>query len=287
MIRFAVLSVLVFATACASSPERLRSFENGAVSAGSVDARSLIARSSDHQKVGRPYTVAGQRFVPRRDDNYDEIGIGSWYGPNFHGRPTANGEVFDQHEMTAAHTTLPIPSIVEVTNLENGRSVIVRLNDRGPFVDDRIIDLSRAAAEALDYRSRGLARVRVRYLGPAQPNADAPDHHFNMAQSTPAEMPAQTPAPTPVASAAPAQAPTRDASALTLQVGAFSDRDNAQALAARISSAGDAWVQAGQANGNAVYRVYFGRWPSRSAAAAAQDDLTGYGVYDSRIIALN
>ena len=90
-----------------------------------------------------------------------------------------------------------------------------------------------------------------------------------------------------MASAAPAQAPTRDASALTLQVGAFSDRDNAQALAARISSAGDAWVQAGQANGNAVYRVYFGRWPSRSAAAAAQDELTGYGVYDSRIIALN
>ncbi len=273
MIRVAIMSVLVFATGCASSPERLRSFETGAITASSVDARSLIARSSDHQKVGRPYTISGQRFVPRRDDNYDEIGIGSWYGPNFHGRPTANGEIFDQNEMTAAHTTLPIPSIVEVTNLENGRSVIVRLNDRGPFVDDRIIDLSRAAAEALDYRSRGLARVRVRYLGPAQPNAEPPQRHYHMAQSSVEPVPAP--------------APVSVASALTLQVGAFADRDNAQALASRISAAGDAWVQAGQANGVPVYRVYFGRWASRSAADAARDNLAGYGVYDSRIIALN
>ena len=286
MIRFAVMSVLVFATGCASSPERLRSFETGAVTASSVDARSLIARSSDHQKVGRPYTISGQRFVPRRDDNYDEIGIGSWYGPNFHGRPTANGEIFDQNEMTAAHTTLPIPSIVEVTNLENGRSVIVRLNDRGPFVDDRIIDLSRAAAEALDYRSRGLARVRVRYLGPAQPNAEPPQRHYHMAQSSIEPLPASAPAPAAPAPR-PEPTPVPSASALTLQVGAFADRDNAQALASRISAAGDAWVQAGQANGVPVYRVYFGRWTSRSAADAARDNLAGYGVYDSRIIALN
>lgn len=286
MIRVAVMSVLVFATGCASSPEHLRSFETGAIAASSIDARSLIARSSDHQKVGRPYTISGQRFVPRRDDNYDEIGIGSWYGPNFHGRPTANGEIFDQNEMTAAHTTLPIPSIVEVTNLENGRSVIVRLNDRGPFVDDRIIDLSRAAAEALDYRSRGLARVRVRYLGPAEPNAEPPQRHYHMAQSSVEPLPASPPAPA-APSPRPEPAPVQTGSALTLQVGAFADPDNAQALASRISAAGDAWVQAGQSNGAAVYRVYFGRWDNRSAADAARDNLASYGVYDSRIIALN
>ncbi|WP_300529840.1 septal ring lytic transglycosylase RlpA family protein [Maricaulis sp.] len=286
--RFAFLAVLVFAAGCASSPERLRSFETGSVTGSAraasapVDTRGLIARSSDHQKVGRPYTISGQRFVPRREDSYDEIGIGSWYGPNFHGRPTANGEIFDQNQMTAAHTTLPIPSIVEVTNLENGRQVIVRLNDRGPFVDDRIIDLSRAAAEALDYRSRGLARVRVRYLGPAHPNAEPPAHSFHVAQVGTRRTAEPEPEPVVQEPAVPAHSQT-----VTLQVGAFADQQNAQALASRISSAGDAWVQRGQANGNAVYRVFFGRWPDRNAAHAARDNLTGYGVYDARIVALN
>ncbi len=157
--------------------------------------------------MGRPYTIAGRTYVPRRDDNYDETGLASWYGPNFHGRPTANGEVFDQNLMTAAHPTLPIPSIAEVTNLENGRQVIVRINDRGPFVDDRMIDLSRGAATQLDFIGRGLARVRVRYLGPAHARASAPQSGYMMAgqgssrparpEPLPAVLPAAAPAPVP------------------------------------------------------------------------------------------
>lgn len=165
---FCALSVV----GCASSserPTRSTGASSNGHSGGGLVGEVVLHTSSDHQKVGRPYQVSGRTYVPQRNDRYDETGIASWYGPNFHGRPTANGELFDQNLMTAAHPTLPIPSIVEVTNLENGRTLRVRLNDRGPFVDDRMIDLSRAAADALGYRAAGLARVRVRYIGPAQP----------------------------------------------------------------------------------------------------------------------
>jgi len=115
-------------------------------------------------KVGRPYRITGQVYVPREDFTYDRTGIASWYGPGYHGRPTATGERFDQWAFTAAHPTLQMPSLVEVTNLENGRSLILRLNDRGPFVDGRIIDVSRQAARALGFERRGIVRVRVRVL---------------------------------------------------------------------------------------------------------------------------
>jgi rare lipoprotein A len=121
-----------------------------------------------HEKVGNPYRIGGQTYVPRHDPTYVEEGIASWYGPNFHGKLTANGELFDMDRLTAAHKTLPLPSLVRVTNLENGRQVIVRLNDRGPFAGDRIIDLSRRTAEKLGTREQGLARVRVEYIGPAR-----------------------------------------------------------------------------------------------------------------------
>lgn len=124
-------------------------------------------------KVGAPYQVRGVWYTPQEDPDYDETGIASWYGDAFHAKATANGETFDMNTLTAAHKTLPLPSIVEVTNLENGRRLQVRVNDRGPFVDGRIIDLSRAAAEELDMRRAGIARVRVRYVGRAPLDAPA------------------------------------------------------------------------------------------------------------------
>jgi rare lipoprotein A len=111
--------------------------------------------------------VAGRTFVPRHEPDYDRIGIASWYGDDFHGRLTANGEIYDMHRLTAAHPTLPLPSLVRVTNLDNGHSLVVRVNDRGPFVKDRIIDLSKASARYLGIAHRGTGRVRVTYLGPA------------------------------------------------------------------------------------------------------------------------
>jgi len=115
-------------------------------------------------KVGQPYQVRGRWYTPKDDLDYDEVGMASWYGPGFHGKTTANGERFDQNALTAAHPTLPMPSMVRVTNLANGRSVDLRINDRGPFAHNRIIDVSKRAAEMLGFRRQGTARVRVTIL---------------------------------------------------------------------------------------------------------------------------
>lgn len=115
-------------------------------------------------KIGTPYDIAGRTYIPAYDPHYVEEGMASWYGPGFHGRSTANGERYDQNGLTAAHRTLPMPSMVRVTNLENGRSAVLKVNDRGPFAKDRIIDLSKKSAETLDVIAKGTARVRVEYL---------------------------------------------------------------------------------------------------------------------------
>lgn len=115
-------------------------------------------------KVGKPYEVAGVWYYPQEDWNYRETGIASWYGPGFHGKHTANGEVFNENDVTAAHPTLPMPTMVRVTNLENGRSIKVRINDRGPFANNRIIDLSRRSAQLLDIERAGTAKVLVEIL---------------------------------------------------------------------------------------------------------------------------
>ena len=125
-------------------------------------------------KIGRPYTVRGKTYVPAEDPNYEETGIASWYGDGFHGGPTANGEVYDMHRLTAAHKTLPMPSYAYVHNPANGRTIMVRINNRGPFKGNRIIDLSREAARLLDFKSRGLTEVRVTYAGRAP--LDGSDH---------------------------------------------------------------------------------------------------------------
>ncbi|GGE45768.1 hypothetical protein GCM10007276_23740 [Agaricicola taiwanensis] len=126
-----------------------------------------VPKGGGRYQVGKPYTVAGRTFVPKENKNYRAEGVASWYGSDFHGRLTANGEVFDRHSLTAAHPTLPLPSYVRVTNTANGRSVIVRVNDRGPFHGNRVLDVSRRTAEVLDFQRSGTARVKVEYAGPA------------------------------------------------------------------------------------------------------------------------
>jgi len=127
-----------------------------------------VPKGGGRYKLGNPYRIGGVLYVPRVDSRYDRTGIASWYGHDFHGRLTANGEIYDMSAMTAAHPTLPLPSIVRVTNLRNGRVVDVRVNDRGPFKHGRIIDLSKRAAETIGILRQGTARVRVQYLGPAR-----------------------------------------------------------------------------------------------------------------------
>lgn len=126
-----------------------------------------VPKGGGKYRVGKPYTVAGRVYTPEHNPNYRAEGMASWYGSDFHGRLTANGEVYDKEAISAAHPTMPLPSYARVTNLRNGRSIIVRVNDRGPYAKDRLIDLSSKAAELLHYKSVGLARVRVEYVGPA------------------------------------------------------------------------------------------------------------------------
>lgn len=126
-----------------------------------------VKKGGGRAVVGKPYKVRGKWYHPKEDSSYDRTGLASWYGPNFHGRLTANGEIYDQYHLSAAHTTFPLPSYARVTNPENGKSVIVRVNDRGPFAHNRIIDLSSKAADMLETKQKGVANVRVEYVGRA------------------------------------------------------------------------------------------------------------------------
>lgn len=133
---------------------------------------AAIPKGGGIYKVGVPYQIAGRWYTPREEPDYDRTGVASWYGDDFHGRKTANGEIYDMRALSAAHPTLPLPSYVWVSSASSRRTVLVRVNDRGPYAHDRIIDLSRASARALGFEGKGLAQVRVRYAGPAPLNGD-------------------------------------------------------------------------------------------------------------------
>ncbi len=117
-----------------------------------------------HYKIGSQYMIKGRKYIPKDYTHYNEIGVASWYGGDFHNKLTANGDVFNRHALTAAHRTLPLPSIVRVTNLENGRSIYVKINDRGPFSNDRILDVSERAAQVLGFSRNGTALVSIKYM---------------------------------------------------------------------------------------------------------------------------
>jgi len=165
-----------------------------------VESGEPVPRGGGTYRVGRPYTVAGRLYVPEEDRNYSAIGLASWYGDDFHGRQTANGEVFDMTSISAAHPTLPMPSYARVTNLANGKSLIVRVNDRGPFHANRVMDVSYRAAKLLEFERLGTAHVRVEYVGRA--SLDGSDDRQLMATLRTGQ-PAPTPSAVMVASARP------------------------------------------------------------------------------------
>lgn len=145
--------------------------------------RSRLKRGGGREQIGKPYQIRGKWYYPKEISSYSKLGAASWYGDAFHGRLTANGEIYDMTHLTAAHPTMPLPSYARVTNTKNGSSVIVRINDRGPYSNGRIIDLSRRAAEMLDYVHSGTANVKVEYVGRAP--LDGQDDAFLMASYRP------------------------------------------------------------------------------------------------------
>lgn len=228
-------------------------------------ARADIDGDFGRYKVGRPYTIRGVTYVPREDFHYDETGIASWYGPGFHGRRTANGEIYDQNALTAAHPTLQMPSLVRVTNLANGRSLVVRINDRGPFVRGRIIDLSRRGAELLGFLREGVTPVRVQVLtedsialarragrdGPipaagatvAAARSGIPDTHLERGRVLP----------DPIVRRGAAGSPR-----LFVQAGAFRDAGNARRLADRLDGIARTEVSTVEIDGARFHRVRLG-----------------------------
>jgi rare lipoprotein A len=271
-------------------------------------------------KVGNPYQIDGTWYYPHEQPDYDETGIASWYGPTFYGHHTANGEMYDGTELTAAHRTLPMPVNVRVTNLDNGRSIVVRVNDRGPYAKGRIIDLSEAAARELDVIRSGTARVRVTYVGRADTAGGAPPP-----PETPPEIVAAVPpAPTtkvdtsalnvvPGATVAPPvqvaslpqpsaafsvpppppdtqvtgevkKVPVPAVTHLYVQVGAFSSEANAMRLQAQFSGAGNLEVSPITRNGKPLFRVRSGPYDNVADADAALARLSGLGSNDAQIV---
>ncbi|MFC7290549.1 septal ring lytic transglycosylase RlpA family protein [Hirschia litorea] len=290
-----------------------------ALTAGAFDARAAAQHASMHsaptipsepppgyakQKIGAPYEISGRWYVPFAEPNYDEVGIGSWYGPQFHGKPSATGETFDQFALTAAHPTLPIPSLARVTNIENGRSVVVRINDRGPFVDDRIIDMSKQAASVLGYHEGGTAKVRVQYMGFA-PEAEntIPAIYVEEARRTLAKAAAveqnqqpkltkvsfmeQRPQSQNIAALPPAPRrtfPTSTTNAsFALQVGAFGELANAHKMRAKLHGYGDVSLKEARINGRDIFKVYVDGGNSRSKAEQIKTNLKASG-FDSLIV---
>lgn len=235
-------------------------------------------------KIGKPYQVFGVTYYPEDDRSYDRTGIASWYGPTFHEKATANGEIYNQDDVTAAHKTLPMPSWVEVTNLDNGRQLVVRINDRGPFVDGRIIDLSRRSAQLLGVDRPGLARVRVKRVFPegdwardmaAQPRLVSAPTAPPPVAAAPIVATAALPAPAVAAPTIAAQPNAR-----FIQVAAVSDEGRARALASVLGDYGPAFAAP---TGTGMWRVRIGPLPE-SQAGTLVEDVRAAGYTDARVV---
>lgn len=250
-------------------------------------------------KVGNPYKIAGEWYYPRENTKYDNIGIASWYGPKFQGRRTANGEIFDMNLLTAAHPTLPMPVMVQVTNLENGRSMKLRVNDRGPFKKNREIDLSRRAAEILGFKDKGTARVRVKYLHRAplynqrgqlisgdesdsfvfdKPYTPTRDRYVSAAPITEVETKSLD------GQDLPSKKSVLPKQKYYVQLGVFSRKDSAEALRQKLGQIGQVEVSELTSGGRQLYRVRVGPVNSRVDANILVDDILDYGHQDAFIL---
>ena len=263
-------------------------------------------------KIGEPYQINNIWYRPEENYDYKEVGIASWYGPDFHKGITANGETYNMYELSAAHRTLPLPSIVKVTNLDNGKSVVVRVNDRGPFVNNRIIDLSKAAAEKLDFTQTGTAKVRVEILADeskqlkknilanggkivdgapitdsqeppsfSDPIVLAPKTVLIEEETAEITVPEQTKTDTLYS---PKKKAVSSGGNYYIQAGAFSNKENALAVQKRLSSFGRVFIQEVKKDGKAIYRVRVGSFETGEEGADLIEEIERTGYTDLRLV---
>lgn len=296
--------------------------------AGEANSAHPITSPSKHDgyfKVGKPYKIKGKWYKPQHDPNYDKVGVASWYGPRFHGKKTANGSIYDKRALTAAHLTLPMPCLVRVTNLENGRSVIVMINDRGPYPSgksNRIIDLSERAAELLNMKQKGTAKVRVTYLKDhsrrlyaelgihndvVTPLHDEPYPPLHLASlpwknpdathvATKKTSTQQSPPATPseplyvstnplISTAHAKEIPPSSNIPLYVQVGAYQSHDNAAKAASTVKRLGSIDIQTTKTEENSLlYRVRVGPVTNHKAANQLLKEVMGTGYRNAVIV---
>ncbi len=276
----AVAAAAMALAACAGPlPREEAPRQDGPPPAARADVRvpPTMPAPEPNSRYGNPdsYEVFGKRYhVMASADGYRERGVASWYGTKFHGRRTSSGEPYDMHAFTAAHKTLPLPTWVEVTNLRNRRSILVRVNDRGPFVANRVIDLSYAAAQELDIVSDGTGLVEIRAI-----TFDGAATGDTMTAAVPSAAPAESLPPEEAAPVRPA-GQTGDAPVLYAQVGAFSQRENAERMHARLlaSDVPDAFIFEDMTEERRLYRVRVGPILSVEAYDATVVRLGSLGI---------
>lgn len=276
LIILAALSV----SACGTSNSR---YANAPVAPSYKSGALTPPKAQSSARGLRPYVIRGVKYYPRDDIAYRERGYASWYGPKFHGRLTANGERFNQYALTAAHKTLPLGSYVKVTNLENGRALILLINDRGPFIRGRIIDLSKRAAEILGVIKKGTAKVVVERTDrsgrplvnrkPVQKVRAAPPPVRTVSAVPAATRPIQQPAP-----AQPTPSLPEMPGPVIVQVGSFSDFYNARRLQQGLATVGPTSItQVNSRSGQVLYRVQVGPFADLLAAEEALADIHAKG----------
>lgn len=279
---YILLGLAVFLAGCASKEIK--------ISDSPYSQAAAIKGQGGTYKVGNPYKIAGNWYYPKEDYSYSEVGVASWYGKDFHAKKTANGENYDMNTLTAAHRTLPLPSIVRVTNLENGRSLVLRVNDRGPYAKNRIIDISKRGAQLLGFQAQGTAKVRVelledesKELKAALLNQPMPNRYDN------SEFNSSVPKKEIVLykAAEPASAPAYKGSAsgdYFVQAGAFSKHDTATNLSQQLQKFGNTKVAQADVGGKRFYRVRLGPYSFPEEAEVTLAKVRHFGILNASVV---
>lgn len=249
--------------------------------------QAALSGTSGTYKVGNPYKILGKWYYPKEDYGYVETGVASWYGADFHAKYTANGEIYDMNTLTAAHRTLPLPSIVRVTNLENGRSLVLRVNDRGPFAKSRIIDISKRGAQLLGFQAQGTAKVKVELLEEeskalkaaltGQPCAPAKTYAKAAPKIITNDKPSALSGYTAASSAA-------AGSNFYIQAGSFSNKETADSLKSQLHKYGNINIIPADVGGSRYYRVKVGPFYGKTDANIALLKIRDTGLSDAKVV---
>ena len=284
------LNFLTVMLVCAAA--MLNACTYGRISGNNYTQAEAIKGQGGTYKIGSPYKIAGQWYYPKEDYDYSEVGTASWYGEDFHARKTANGENYDMHALTAAHRTLPLPSIVKVTNLENGRSLVLRVNDRGPYAKNRIIDISKRGAQLLGFQTQGTAKVRVEVMEKESKALKAALLGETDNTASKVSIPARSAANTSLKDLKPLQLvgaeratpKTYSKGSWFVQAGAYSKESAAQNLSNQLDQFGKTNIYKVTVNGQNFYRVRLGPYTHKQEAEVMLAKVKNFGIYNAKVM---